>query len=167
MRMAQMSLYHYCRPADVVWLTSHARVGHARLLMASSTPRALFRPFSCDVTSFPCAHQLAVLVYSCNVWKHRASISLKQFYSKFGADGLRSQVSSLLLVTTYYTECFSRDIALIERSLYNAPSLLRSVYTSMAAIYRKVTGIYGKWDYRWRKWNRSVPYDSLRCRIGF
>ena len=85
--------------------------------------------------------------------KHRMSISLKRFYSSFGADGLRSQVS---LVATDYTKCFSRDIALIERSLYSVQSLLRSVYTSMAIIYGKVMGIYGKWDYRWRKWKRSI-----------
>ena len=33
---------------------------------------------------------------------------------------------------------------------------LSSMYTSMAIIYVKVTGIYRKWYYQWRKWNRSI-----------
>ena len=45
---------------------------------------------------------------------------------------------------------------LIERSLYNILSPLFSVYTSMAIIYGKVTGTYGKWYYQLRKWKRSI-----------
>ena len=115
-----------------------------------------YRAFACDVTGLPRAQYLAVLVYSCNVRTHTASTNLKPFCSSLGTDGFHSQVWSLLLVVTYYTSRFSRDIALIEKSLYIVPSPFCSVYTSMAIIYGNIAGIYGKWNYRWRKCKRSI-----------
>ena len=41
-----------------------------------------YRPFSRDITSLPCAHWLADLVYSCNIQKHRASINTMAFTLK-------------------------------------------------------------------------------------
>ena len=43
-------------------------------------------------------NNLVILVYSCHIGTHRASVNSKPFYPSLGADGLHSQVHSQSLV---------------------------------------------------------------------